>query len=213
MQENRMTSRRILSVLNNYRMRDGIFVVEKGDQLLRFVKSGEDNLYYMDATVASKAQEMNVMTKVYFVFEEEYLDGSDSEDDIPSLHKRDDDSSSDEESDSDDDSYDIHGTYQGSNDETSMLKLVEDQFEDNELEVYGMGYESGDDGDNWTAVGDIMKFPGYDKIMQTTADVGGGDQEQTGIVSDIESDEDKDEDNVTETVDESVTKKSTTNET
>ena len=42
-----------------------ILVMEKGDRMLRFEKSDEEkNLYYMDATVVSKAQVVNVLTDV-----------------------------------------------------------------------------------------------------------------------------------------------------
>jgi hypothetical protein len=111
---------------------DSILVLEKEDQLLRFVKSGEENLYYMDATVVSKAQQTNVMTKVDFVFEE---DDDDSDDDIPDLYDRVDDSSSDDDSD-DDDSFMIHG-----NNDDEVLYLHDDK-----LEVYGMGIDNSDDG-------------------------------------------------------------------
>jgi len=54
---------------------DSIFVMEKGDRLLRFEKSGEEkNLYYMDATVVSKAQVLNVLTDVDFKEEDKMSD-------------------------------------------------------------------------------------------------------------------------------------------
>ena len=49
--------------------------MEKGDRLLRFKKSGEEkNLYYMDATVVSKAQVLNVLTDVDFKEEDKMSD-------------------------------------------------------------------------------------------------------------------------------------------
>ena len=93
----------------------------------------------MDATVVSKAQDTNVLTRLNFVFEKEESGDSDFEDDMPSLLHPDDDSSSDEESDSDD-------------------NIMESEFEVNE-----MGYESDKDGGDWTTVGDVTKFPGYEK--------------------------------------------------
>ena len=95
---------------------DSILVLEKGHQLLRFVKSGEENLYYMDATVVSKAQQTNVMTRI---------DDDDSDDELPDLDYPEDDSSSGDDSDDDDE----------------VLYLQED-----DLEVYGMGIDNRDDG-------------------------------------------------------------------
>lgn len=39
--------------------------------MLRFVKSGEENLYYMNATVISKAKVLNAMTNIDFGLKEE----------------------------------------------------------------------------------------------------------------------------------------------
>jgi len=52
---------------------DSILVIEKGDRLLCFEKSGEEkNLYYMDATVVSKAQVLNLLTDVDFKEESQF---------------------------------------------------------------------------------------------------------------------------------------------
>ena len=154
---------------------ESMLILEKGDKLLRFVKSKEEHLFYMDATVVSKGK-----TAVNNVGLDELEREDEDNDDYslpPPLLYPDDDSSSDESSD-DENAFDYKS----------------------DGEVFDFGYDDVDDGGEWTTVGDIKNFPGYkDKavIMQAyTAPPGniGTYSDGAVIVSDSESDKENEED-------------------